>query len=45
MWERNPDRNRAPAAICYNNGYDLKVPTGMFGLRDQEVSSGPLKTE
>ncbi|KAF4539140.1 hypothetical protein BFW01_g11779 [Lasiodiplodia theobromae] len=45
MWDRNPDRNRAPAAICYNKGYDLKVPTGMFGLRDQEVSSGPLKTD
>ncbi|KAH7065623.1 hypothetical protein B0J12DRAFT_734924 [Macrophomina phaseolina] len=37
MWERNPDRNAAPAAICYNRGYDLKVPTDMFGLRDREV--------
>ncbi|KAL1639563.1 hypothetical protein SLS58_007762 [Diplodia intermedia] len=45
MWDRNPNKWDAPAAICYNKGYDLRVPTGMKGLRDQEVSSGPLKTD
>ncbi|KAB2573531.1 hypothetical protein BFW01_g5093 [Lasiodiplodia theobromae] len=44
MWDHNPDPSEAVAAICYNDGYALRVPTGMLGLRSESVSSGPLHT-
>ncbi|KAI9644319.1 hypothetical protein NHQ30_007676 [Ciborinia camelliae] len=45
MWNRNPDYNTYPAAICYNKGYSLKNNAGKTGLLSAKLELGLLSTE
>jgi hypothetical protein len=45
MWARNPDRNKYPAAICYNKGYSVKNNSGVTGKVSAKLELGMLSTE
>jgi hypothetical protein len=45
MWARNPDRNKYPAAICYNKGYSVKDNSGITGKVSAKLELGLLSTE
>lgn len=45
MAEKNPDSNRAKAAICYNQGYRIRDTANYYGLRSISFSSGMLSTK
>ncbi|KZL64627.1 hypothetical protein CT0861_07509 [Colletotrichum tofieldiae] len=45
MIDHNPNPKEAVAAICYNKGYDVKDPKGIYGLRSEELSVWPAKTD
>ncbi|GME26545.1 uncharacterized protein EAE97_006828 [Neofusicoccum parvum] len=45
MFNRNPDRRRWKAAVCYNKGYAVKDRNNVAGFRDAKFSLGPLNTD
>ncbi|KAI9150876.1 hypothetical protein HJFPF1_10653 [Paramyrothecium foliicola] len=45
MWARNPDRNKYPAAVCYNKGYSIQHPNNIDGKADVDFKLGLLHTD
>ncbi|RKL34411.1 hypothetical protein BFJ70_g8367 [Fusarium oxysporum] len=45
MMDHNPDPKTAVAAICYNKEYGLKDPRNIYGLRSEDLSIWPAKTD
>ncbi|KAF4764072.1 hypothetical protein N7455_011046 [Penicillium solitum] len=45
MVDHNPDPETAVAAICYNKGYGIKDPEGIYGLHSETLSVWPLSTD
>ena len=45
MWGRNPDRNKYPAAICYNKAYHIRDPKGTEGKVSAKLELGQLFTK
>lgn len=45
MMDHNPDPKTAVAAICYNKGYGIKDPEGIYGLHSEKLSVWPASTE
>lgn len=45
MMDHNPNSTEAVSAICYNQGYSVKDPQGIYGLRSEDLSIFPAKTE
>ncbi|KAF6783207.1 hypothetical protein CSOJ01_15924 [Colletotrichum sojae] len=45
MMDHNPNSTEAVSAICYNQGYSVKDPQGIYGLRSEDLSIFPAKTD
>ncbi|CAI7653985.1 unnamed protein product [Penicillium discolor] len=45
MMDHNPDPKTAVAAICYNKGYGIKDPEGIYGLHSEKLSVWPASTD
>jgi hypothetical protein len=45
MWGRNSDRNKYPAAICYNKAYHIRDPKGTEGKVSAKLELGQLFTK
>ncbi|KAF4959406.1 hypothetical protein FSARC_10731 [Fusarium sarcochroum] len=45
MMDHNPDPKTAVAAICYNKKYGIKDPKNIYGLRSEDLSIWPAKTD
>ncbi|CAP80524.1 Pc12g08970 [Penicillium rubens Wisconsin 54-1255] len=45
MMDHNPDPKTAVAAICYNKGYGIQNPEGIYGLHSEKISVWPASTD
>ncbi|KAJ6160195.1 hypothetical protein N7497_004732 [Penicillium chrysogenum] len=45
MMDHNPDPKTAVAAICYNKGYGVQNPEGIYGLHSEKISVWPASTD
>ncbi|CAG8174143.1 unnamed protein product [Penicillium nalgiovense] len=45
MMDHNPDPETAVAAICYNKGYGIQNPEGIYGLHSEKLSVWPASTD
>ncbi|KAF9873622.1 hypothetical protein CkaCkLH20_08732 [Colletotrichum karsti] len=45
MMDHNPNSTEAVSAICYNKAYDVQDAKGIYGLRSEELSVFPAKTD
>ncbi|CAG8909603.1 unnamed protein product [Penicillium egyptiacum] len=45
MMDHNPDPKTAVAAICYNKGYGVQNPEGIYGLHSEKLSVWPASTD